>query len=181
MGHEEAKAEFLRAEGLTREGRFEEALLILEALEQALPGSRRVLYQKATCLTGLGRYEEALACCAKLEGKLGAEEIGALRAKIAAEHQGRESAAPSPASHPPPEGTEDRPGTFTAVPVEEKGPPPMPRSAGADSVFQVESVFPLSTEETTVTGRVLSGAFHTGNTVSVLSPGQPPLLSLIHI
>ncbi|MDQ1256831.1 MAG: hypothetical protein QG656_1431, partial [Candidatus Hydrogenedentes bacterium] len=45
MSNEQAKAQFQRAEELSAQKRYQEALDILEGLYQVLPGSRRVMYQ----------------------------------------------------------------------------------------------------------------------------------------
>jgi len=183
MGGEDAKTQFIHAEELCKEGRLEDALAILDGLHRELPSSRRVNYQRAVCLAGLGRFDEALASCDDLEGKLKDDQVQALRQRIA-EQRSERATVPTPLD-PSAEGI---------LPVHDLGAdadtgslygdsapaaaaaPPIPAT---DNVYQVDAVYPLSTQETTVTGRVVSGAFHTGDTVSVLTPGNPPLLAPI--
>lgn len=184
MSTEEAKSQFLRAEELYKAGEYEESLAILEDLRRALPSSRRVIYQEALCLVSLGRFDEALASCDRLEGKLDSSHIKVLRDKIA---RGRRLAkAGRPVSEKETDAAPAPPRVPASPPKAEKPPRPSPPPAqpaapsrGSQNVFQIESVFPLSTNETTVTGRVVEGAFYAGDTVSVLSVGGAPLLAPI--
>lgn len=166
MDTQQAKEEYQRAEKLCKAGQFQEALDILEPIMAALPGSRRLIYQRAQCLIGLDRFDEARTCCDELVGKLEERHLTALREKIAKKEQSAQAVAAAPAEPAP---------APTPTPT-----PAAPQPAeGASNVFQVDSVFPLSTEETTITGTVTVGAFYTGDTVSIISPGSPPSLAPI--
>ena len=174
MGNEQAKADYQRAESLCRHGEYEEALGILDALDRQLPGSRRVTYQRALCLAGLNRRDEALACCDVLEGKLEAKQLQTLRDSIS-KQQASAAPAPAPAAQ---ESPLDASGLGSAgLGSQQSARPaaaPAPMPSDTDNTFQVDSVFPLSTSETTITGKVTAGVFFTGDEVSVLSPGSPP-------
>lgn len=177
MSNDQAKADFQRAEQLCHEGKYQEALPLLDSLVAALPSSRRVLFQRVVCLIGLNRLDEAEKNCGELQGKIDPKLFDALRTKIGAARKQAAAKEPDtdPAPAPPPRpAAPQRPAA---------SPPPAPAAAAQAStdtnVFQVESVFPLSTSETTITGRVVSGVFYSGDTVSVLSSTSVPLLAPI--
>ena len=194
MSSQEARAQFQRAEQLCQDGEYRQALRILDELREALPSSRRVVYQRALCLVNLERFDEALAACEVLDGKLDAKHIEALRSKIQRRREraerardaargavsssgqaGEAAAAYAPA---PGGGTEAGAEEVAAAAVAGMTQDAGEAGAGAN-VYQVESVFPLSTYQTTVTGRVVTGAFHTGDTVSLISTGGTPIFAPI--
>jgi len=147
MTREEAKQKLGRVEVLCQERKFAEAWPILEELQAAFPNSRSVVYHAALCLSGMGRFDEALDCCEQLDGKAEPEQIAALRNTIAAQQRAA-----------------DAPGQQATGASDET------------NLFEVESVFPQSSEETTVTGHVRSGAFYSGDSVSLVSATGLPLL-----
>ncbi len=188
MSSQEARAQFQRAEQLCQDGEYRKALSILDELREALPSSRRVVYQRALCLVNLERFDEALEACEILDGKLDAKHLEALRSKIQRRRERAEKARDAARGAVSSSGQVDeaRPadvGGGGAEDVAAAAVAEMPQDAGeaapGSNVYQVESVFPLSTYQTTVTGRVVSGAFHTGDTVSLISTGGSPLFAPI--
>ncbi len=161
MNSEEAKALYSRAEGCHGARDYGEALSLLDELDAARPNSKHVLYYRARCMAALGQVEEAIACGQRLEGKLEAEQIQELKAEIDA---ARTAQGPPPAADP----ASDSIASSTAS-----------TDGSTGNVFLVESAYPVSIEEVTVTGSVKSGVFHTGDSVSLVSPSGMPLLAPI--
>lgn len=132
------------------------ALALLDELDAARPNSRQVTFHRGICLVRMGRLDLAQECLDKLRGKLEEDKlaeleaaIGAKRALVAADTAGGDTVKPAPAS------------------------------THGENVLLVESTFPVSTSEATVTGHVTSGVFHLGDTVTVTSEGGLPLLAPI--
>lgn len=151
MTNEEAKELYVRAMGHVEGSRFGEALALLDQLDAERPNSRHVTYHRARCLIELGRLDEAKDCCQKLEGKMEKDRMDELRAMLAAK--------------------QPEPKTGTQAPA--------PQIEGGPNVFLIESVFPVSTDQVTVTGRVKSGLFRVGDALTIVSPDGLPLLAPI--
>lgn len=66
MDAQESRETFQRADQLYREGRYQEALELLEALNRVHAHAKNVLYPAALCLNKLGRGHEALPICEEL-------------------------------------------------------------------------------------------------------------------
>src|SRR5690606_9068806 len=92
-------------------------------------------------------------CLSKLKGKMEADKLAdleaAIGAKRAAAKQADAAAAPAHAAAP------------------------------GENVIIVESSFPVSTTEATVTGHVASGVFHLGDTVTITTDSGMPVLAPI--
>lgn len=67
MDAQQATRGFKQAEALYANGRHEEALQILQKLDQAFPNNKNILYPKALCLAALNRHDEAAAACDTLD------------------------------------------------------------------------------------------------------------------
>lgn len=149
-----------------------EALALLDRLDAERPNSRHVLQQRAKALIGLERLEEAEALCARLDGKLEPPHLEELRGAIVNARLLGQSGVRRPEPAPTP-----------AAPAAPPAPrrvalqPPSPVLVPKDTrnVMTVESVFPVSVEEATVTGHMESGVFHTGDQVTVVTPDGAPL------
>jgi len=59
--NKDATKRFQQADRLFREGRYKEALYILNLLDESFPNDRHILWPKAMCLTKLGRRDDAIA------------------------------------------------------------------------------------------------------------------------
>lgn len=175
LTNDEAKDLYVQAVQHLQARAFSDAMGLLDRLDAERPNSRHVLQQRAKCLIGMEQLEEAEALCARLEGKLDPPQLDELRAAIVNARALGNSGLRRPA---------------TATP--EPTPPPAPRRVSVQppspvlvppgevrNVMTVESVFPVSVEEATVTGHMESGMFHTGDSVTVVSPEGVPLSVLI--
>ncbi len=136
------------------------ALALLDELDAARPNSRQVMLNRGLCLVRLGRLEEALDCQGRLKGKVEDEKLAELEAAIGAKRVQLNSASAGEFSRP-------------IVPAAPAAP------ASNENVLIVESTFPVSTTEATVTGHMESGVFHTGDVVTITSEGGMPLLAPI--
>ena len=156
MTNEEAKRIYAQAVGHVDAGAYNNALALLDELDSARPNSRYVTYQRARCLAALGRADEAEECCRKLGDRIDSAQVEQLRAQIAATRGGTNDARPTtqPSKTATSTGDED-----TA------------------NIFVVETVYPVATDQTTVTGQVKSGVIHTGDTLTIVSPEGTPLLA----
>lgn len=135
------------------------ALALLDELDAARPNSRQVMLNRGLCLVRLGRLEEAQECHARLRGKVDEDKLAELEASIGAKRM-QMNAAPSQET------------SRSSVPV--------PAATNAsENVLIVESTFPVSTTEATVTGHMESGLFHTGDMVTITSEAGMPLLAPI--
>ncbi|MBI1319415.1 MAG: hypothetical protein GC168_10785 [Candidatus Hydrogenedens sp.] len=158
MTNEEAKELYTAATAKLKAGDAVGALALLDELDAARPNSRQVTYHRGLCLARLDRIVEADDCLAKLRGKLEADKLADLEAAISAKRAMAKSADSAVSSTPPP------------APA---------RTAAQQNVFAVESTFPVSTTEATVTGHVESGLFHTGDTVTITTDSGKPVLAPI--
>lgn len=152
MTNEEAKELYQRAMARAEASDFAGALALFDELDAARPNSRHVTYQRARCLLELKRATEVQECLRKLEGKMEEDRLEEMRAKLAALRAA--SAPPARAS--------------SGV-----------AAAEASNVLVIESVFPVSTDQTTVTGHVQSGIFRAGDTLTIVTPDGMPLLAPI--
>lgn len=158
MTNEDAKRLFDEAAGMMNADP-ERALALLDELDAARPNSRQVTLNRGLCLVRLGRLEEAQACRERLAGKIEDAKLAELDALIGA----KRAQTARPAEHPK---TPDI-------------PRPAPAPSANENVLIVESTFPVSTTEATVTGHMESGVFHTGDTVTVIAENGMPLLAPI--
>jgi len=185
MANETAKDQFQKAQDLCKREQFAEAWKILEELYREIPNSRRLAYQRGLCLLGLKRYDDALSCCKSLEGKMEDSYVLALKNKIASARRASDGNASYAAPAVP--GDDDQllspmgltVGVTTPSPKEAPAPPLVQIVEEAANLFAIDSVFPTSMDETTVTGHVVEGAFYTGDSVSIVSPSGLPLLAPI--
>ena len=168
MTREEAKEKLRQADSLCQQQQFNDAWGIIEELYKTFPSSLSVVHLRAKCFMGLGKFDEALVCCDQLEGKLDAAQLKALRDSAKTDAL---QVAPTP-SNAVDTGSLGS-SSFGTKPVPATSEP----AAAADSnVFIVESVFPSSSEETTVTGHVAAGTFYAQDSVSLISSTGLPLL-----
>ncbi|MCX5757785.1 MAG: hypothetical protein NTU83_04635 [Candidatus Hydrogenedentes bacterium] len=149
MTKEEAKSLLAEAAELVKNSQYLQAHTMLTEIDKVFPNSGRVTQQIALCLIGMGRLEEADAACKRMEQMSGGN-LSEVRDLLAAAR--RMSAA---------SGTT----------------PPAATTPSAANEFFVESVNPVSEQETCVTGHVLRGAFFTGSMVSITTPDGLPLLA----
>jgi hypothetical protein len=63
MDAAEANRKFKLADQMYREGRYGQALAVLDALDEEFPDTRRVMFPRAMCLARLQRYDDALTLC----------------------------------------------------------------------------------------------------------------------
>ena len=132
------------------------ALAMLDELDAARPNSRQVLLSRGLCLVRLNRLDEASDCLVRLRGKLEDDKLAELEAAI---------------------GAKRALGTASEAKADTVRPAPV--AASGDNVLIVESTFPVSTTEATVTGHITSGVFHLGDTVTITSENGLPLLAPI--
>lgn len=88
MDAQESKQKFKQADQLYREGRYQEALGLLDELNRAHPNAKNVLYPAALCLEKLGRANEALPICEQLIQQFQDPRAEKLKAKITAARGG---------------------------------------------------------------------------------------------
>lgn len=91
---------YARAKGLFGEGKLEEALSVLEALDLAYPGQINLAKAKARCLQRLGRTEEAQALWAWVNARRA--ETASTPAELVDPSELRELLRPSPATEETP-------------------------------------------------------------------------------
>ena len=149
MTKEEAKSLLAEAVELVKNSQYLQAHTLLTEIDKAFPNSGRVTQQIALCLIGMGRLEEADAACKRMEQMSGGN-LGEVRDLLAAARRASAASATTP---------------------------PAATTPSATNEFFVESVNPVSDEETCVTGHVLRGAFFTGSMVSITTPDGLPLLA----
>lgn len=87
MTTKEATSQFKDADDLYREGRFADALRLLDLLDKAFPGNKNIMFPRARCLAKLARNDEALVLCNQLADLYNHGKARELRARI----MGRES------------------------------------------------------------------------------------------
>lgn len=154
MTNEEAKELYINAVKAFEAKEFDRALSMFDALDAERPNSRHVTYHRCVCLGHLGRQAEAREQFSKIEGKLEREKLLEIRALLGA------SAAPEPEIP-------------MATPVAD-----LPELQG-DNLLVIESAFPKSTTETTITGHIRSGTFRTGDSLTLLTESGMPLVAPI--
>ncbi|HIJ65275.1 MAG TPA: tetratricopeptide repeat protein, partial [Candidatus Hydrogenedentes bacterium] len=66
MDSEEAQRKFKLAERMYNDGRYGQALLLLDSLDSEFPNAKNVMFPRARCLAKLERTAEALALCDQL-------------------------------------------------------------------------------------------------------------------
>jgi tetratricopeptide (TPR) repeat protein len=169
MTNEEAKQRYLEAVALHDKGRFDEALSLLDEVDAARPNSRQVTYHRALCLTRVARFEEAHACRERLRGRIEPERLEELEAVISAARVAS-TAGGSPEAPP----SEEEAATIAQATVVAHV-----RPDDRTNIMLIESTFPVSTEEATVTGHVSQGVFRVGDSVTIVSPNGLPLLAPI--
>lgn len=81
MDKHDAERKFRVADQYYREGRYGQAMLLLDALDEAFPNTRHIMYPRALCLARLKRREEALALCDELIARF--QYSGAIELKAA--------------------------------------------------------------------------------------------------
>ena len=147
MTNEEAKR--LYEEAVRRyDGRdFAGALELLDRVESERPNSRHIIYHSALCLAALGRVDAARICLKKLEGRIDPNSLERLEKEIA-------DATPAKSEE-----------VAAAGGLEDSAAPP---PEGSENIFVVQAVYPISTEECSVVGRVKKGVFHTDDIANVV-------------
>lgn len=203
MDAELAKTKFQEAQGHFDGGQFSACMAVLDELAAHFPGSRRVNYLKALCLASTGQSAEAEALAAELEGRLEPAQLDNLRKKIA------QAAHRQPAGSPRDADTfggggaggEDYAKTYIAVKPERLRMPDEPEpddfdepvfvqplddadyggssDDGDSNVFVVESAYSVGGDVTCVTGKMVQGVFHVGDSVSLISAEGLPLTAPI--
>ncbi len=98
MERAEAKTRFDKADRLFCHGRFEDALIELDAIEIHYPDNHRILNAQARTLDRLRQYDRALAVCDRLLNEFQYEKIRTLRENIA--HSLKSLPPPLPAGKP---------------------------------------------------------------------------------
>lgn len=159
MTNEEAKELYINAVKALESKEFDRALSIFEALDAERPNSRHVTYHRCICLGHLGRLAEAREQLAKIEGKLERDKLAEIRALLGPPHGATTAAR---AAEIP-----------MAAPIADA-----PELLG-DNVLVIESAFPKSTTETTITGHVRSGTFRTGDSLTIITESGMPLVAPI--
>jgi tetratricopeptide (TPR) repeat protein len=160
MNNDEAKALYQEALDLIKEKRFAGALESFDRLYEARPDSTHVLYYRTRCQIELARAEEAEQGLKALQGRLESDKLKALHDRLA-----EILPPPEPPSNPAP-----------SAPEVDTASTSMPAST-SENILIIESVIPVSTDETSVTGHVKRGVFHPGDTVTIVSPDGMPLLA----
>ncbi len=141
MTNDDARQLYREAIEQYEAGEYAGALEVLDGILDAQPDFHDAAYYRALCLKALGRDAEARACCDALTEHMAPEALQAIT-------DGLE----------PPEAPE----------AEEEGAIETEESEAVDkgdSVFVVQSVYPVSAGESSVVGRVTQGVFHV-NTVA---------------
>jgi tetratricopeptide (TPR) repeat protein len=115
----QAQSQFQKADDFYQSGRFEEALSVLDRLNEAFPDKRNIMFPRARCLRRLKRPQEAMDVCdrlielygderaVKLKNAIASAEAATLRessvgfAPLTLEDLGITSKPPPPISPPP--------------------------------------------------------------------------------
>jgi len=82
MDKAKAKKQFKRARRLYQEQRYEEALALLDELENEFPGNTNLLFPLARCYAKVGRTEEARRICVRLSAEFDHEPARKLLGKL---------------------------------------------------------------------------------------------------
>jgi len=166
MTNEEAKELYIEAVKAFEAKDHEQALTVFDQLDAARPNSRHVSYHRIVCMAHLGRKHEARSELEKIESKLEADKVGELKRllnpDIAASAPPAAAAAPAPSP--------------AAIPVAE---PQADSEVYGDNVLTIESAFPKSNDETTVTGHIKRGTFRPGDSLTIVTPDGMPIVAPI--
>jgi len=84
MDVQKGNALFNQADGLFQQGRFQEALVVLDQLNAAYPRTRNVMFPRALCLEKLGRLAEADTVCDEMIQRFQEPRAQALKEQIRA-------------------------------------------------------------------------------------------------
>ncbi|HRI88741.1 MAG TPA: tetratricopeptide repeat protein [Candidatus Hydrogenedentes bacterium] len=87
MGSSESEAQFSEASQLYVEGRYDEAIVILDRLDMLYPDTLNILKARARTLGKLRRYDEAIALCERLASEFGYHKAHLLRERLLAKMQ----------------------------------------------------------------------------------------------
>ncbi len=155
MTNDEAKALYDQSVALMGAGDHAGALEILDTLDRERPNSRHVNFHRALCLAGIGNVDEAEKCLFRLEGKIDEASAARVREAITAARAAQRPAAPAGDPFGDDEGDAGA----------RKSDP------GAVNLLTIQTVFPVSMEECSITGHVRSGVFHPGDELVVVTPG----------
>jgi tetratricopeptide (TPR) repeat protein len=79
----QAQSQFQKADDFYQSGRFEEALSVLDRLNEAYPDKRNIMFPRARCLRRLKRPQEAMEVCDRLIELFGDERAVKLKNAIA--------------------------------------------------------------------------------------------------
>lgn len=82
MDAREAKERFKNADDMYREGRYGQALVLLDSLNEQYPNTKNIMYPRALCLAKVGRVDEAVVVCDELVARFGHKRAAALKAKL---------------------------------------------------------------------------------------------------
>ena len=106
MGVTEFQTQYHAAGALCREGRFGEALAILDELDRALPNNRDIMWARAICFKGLARTDEASEICDTLIALFGDERAIQLKQQLVQPDDLFAPATPTaPTTSPPSSGS----------------------------------------------------------------------------
>jgi tetratricopeptide (TPR) repeat protein len=152
MTNEEAKELYISAIEAFEAKDYENALSVFDQLDSERPNSRHVTYHRIICLANLGRKHEAKSNLEKLEGKLNAEKIAELKSLL----------------DPP-----------NSAPSESDTGANAAQDADGDNILVIESAFPKSLDETTITGHIKSGTFRTGDSLTIVTSEGMPIVAPI--
>jgi Flp pilus assembly protein TadD len=150
MTNEEAKELYVKAIKAIEAKEYESALSVFDQLDAERPNSRHVTYNRVICLANLGRKHEARSNLEKIEGKLEADKTAELKRLLTVEQAAAPAAAQSGAA-----------------------------DEGGANELVIESAFPKSNDETTITGHIKSGAFRTGDSLTIVTPDGMPIVAPI--
>lgn len=156
MTNEEAKALYVDAVKLFEAQAYADALDKFEHLDAERPNSRHVTYHRCVCLAHLDRKDEAREHFARIDGKLERDKDLELKRLLKEQPSHSDSGYDFPEA-PPADSSADLTG----------------------NVLVIESAFPKSTDETTITGHVKSGAFRTGDSLTLVTESGMPLVAPI--
>ena len=101
MNKNEGVALYEQARKLAAEGRYGEALPLLDTLLEQYPEELQLLYARAKSLAGVGRVEEALVLCERLEREHKHARAVALKAQLTGKAASTPEAGPAPEAAPP--------------------------------------------------------------------------------
>lgn len=85
MDKKEAKQIFLQADVLYTQGRYDDALHLLQRLNREFPRQKHIMYSAALCLEQLGRAQESIALCEQLIERFEDERAELILSRFAGE------------------------------------------------------------------------------------------------